>query len=93
MVLLQLRALALARKQYRALKQIEPAIDARGDISPLKLINSMMQKKNRNQALYGAGDQSLMDLARAAKTVLPDSLGNSGTAERLLGPLGRVVRC
>lgn len=84
-------ALAGARQQYRALKQIEPAINpATGDVSPLALMRSMALKSNRNQALYGKGDQSLMTLARAAKQVLPDALGNSGTAERLVYPLGVV---
>lgn len=84
-------ALAKARGQYRALKQIEPAIDAStGDISPNKLMNSLSIKSNRPQALYGSGDQSLMDLARAARQVLPDRLGNSGTAERMVAPLGVI---
>lgn len=83
--------LRMARSQYRALKQIEPAIDpATGNVSPLKLINSMSVSKNRNQALYGRGDQSLMSLARAAKQVLPDRLNNSGTAERMVGPMSAM---
>jgi hypothetical protein len=81
-------ALSTARRQYRALKQIEPAIDpSTGNISPLKLMTSLGNKSNRNQALYGIGDQSLMNLAKAAKQVIPDTLGNSGTAERMIGPL------
>jgi hypothetical protein len=84
-------ALTKARAQYRAMKQIEPAIDpSTGDISPLRLMSSLTVKSNRPQALYGVGDQSLMDLARAAKQVLPDRLGNSGTAERMVGPLGAI---
>lgn len=80
-----------ARRQYRALKQIEPAINgATGDISPLALMRSLSVKSNRNQALYGQGDQSLMDLARAAKKILPDTLGNSGTAERMLPAMGVI---
>ena len=86
-----LAALTTARQQYRALKQIEPAVDpATGNISVGKLMNSLAAKSNRNQALYGQGDQSLMDLARAAKSVLVDPLGNSGTAERMLQPVGAM---
>lgn len=78
-------ALTTARQQYRVLKQIEPAVDpATGNISIPKLMNSLAAKPNRSQALYGNGDQSLMNLARAAKQVIPDTLGNSGTAERAL---------
>lgn len=80
-------ALSQARQQYRALKQIEPAIDQNGDISPKKLMNSLSSIKNRNQTLYGQGDQSLVTLAKAAREVLPDSLGNSGTAERSIPTL------
>ena len=53
-----------------------------------KLINSLSSKANRSQALYGNGDQQLMNLARAAKQVIPDTLGNSGTAERALPAAG-----
>jgi hypothetical protein len=80
-----------ARQQYRVLKQIEPAIDpVTGNISANKLMNSINVKANRNQSLYGRGDQSLVSLARAAKMVLPDQLGNSGTAERLLPAQGAI---
>lgn len=80
-----------ARQQYRVLKQIEPAIDpVTGNISANKLMNSINIKANRNQSLYGRGDQSLVSLARAAKQVLPDQLGNSGTAERLLPAQGAI---
>jgi len=79
--------LGQARVQYRALKQIEPAIDSQGNVSVPKLMNSLMNKSNRNQSLYGQGDQSLVDLAKAARQVIPETLGNSGTAERMIGPL------
>ena len=79
--------LGKARQQYRALKQIEPAIDSTGNISVPKLMNSLMNKSNRNQSLYGHGDQSLVKLAKAARQIIPDTLGNSGTAERMIGPL------
>jgi hypothetical protein len=85
--------LSTVRPQYRALKQIEPAIDpATGNISVLKLMNSLNSKAfgGRNQTLYGKGDQSLIDLAKAAKSVIPDNLGNSGTAERAI-PLATAL--
>ena len=83
------QALQTARQQYRVLKQIEPAIDpTTGNISANKLMNAVNVKANRNQSLYGRGDQSLVNLAKAAKAVLPDSLGNSGTAERMLPAQG-----
>lgn len=79
------QALNLARQQYRKLmSQISPAVDSMGNISPAKLHTAMMQKSNKNQALFGKGDQSLMDIARAGKNLLVDTLGNSGTAERAL---------
>ena len=79
--------LGVARKQYRALKQIEPAVDSTGNISVPKLMTSLMNKSNRNQSLYGQGDQSLVTLAKAARQIIPDTLGNSGTPERMIGPL------
>ena len=85
--------LSAARQQFRALKQIEPAVDpATGNISVPKLMTSLNSKGfgGRNQTLYGKGDQSLIDLAKAAKTVIPDNLGNSGTAERAL-PLATAL--
>jgi len=79
---------AEALRQYRALKQIAPAVDdATGNISVLKLIRELGNKNNENQALYGKGDQSLINVARAAAHILPDRLGNSGTPERMFGPL------
>ena len=80
--------LAAARQQYRALKyQIAPAVDANGNISVPKLMSTLMNKSNRNQSLYGQGDQSLVNLAKAANRIIPDRLGNSGTPERMLAPL------
>jgi hypothetical protein len=82
-----------ARRQFRALKQIEPAVDpTTGNISVPKLMTSLNSKAfgGRNQTLYGKGDQSLIDLAKAAKAVIPDNLGNSGTAERAL-PLATAL--
>lgn len=82
------QALTQARQQYRALKQIEGSVDpATGDISVPNLLRGINTKANRKQALYGQGDQSLVGLAKAAKNVIPDTLGNSGTAERSLPAL------
>lgn len=79
-------AMTTARQQYRAMKQIEGGIvkDSEGDVSPRQLVRSMSKMSNRKQMLYGRGDQSLVDLAKAASRTVPDKLGNSGTAERLL---------
>jgi hypothetical protein len=80
--------LATARKQYRALNyQIKPATDSEGNIGVNKLMSVLMNKSNRNQSFYGTGDQSLVNLAKAARQIIPDTLGNSGTAERMIGPL------
>jgi hypothetical protein len=79
-------ALATARQQYRAMKQIEGAVDpSTGDISPAKLLTQINTKANRNQSLYGKGDQTLVDLAKAGKNVLAPHNPNSGTARRLAG--------
>lgn len=80
--------LAKTRGQYRAFKQIQNSVDnATGNISPSRLMNSIATRNNQAQALRGVGDQSLVRLARAAKAIIPDPLANSGTSERLLGPL------
>lgn len=80
------QALVTARQQYRAMKQIEGAIDpSTGDISPGKLLGQINTKANRNQSLYGRGDQTLVDLAKAGKNVLAPHNPNSGTARRLAG--------
>lgn len=77
---------AAAMRQVRAdvqkTKQIEPAIGPDGIISPAKLYQQLTTKSNRGQRVYGGGDQSLVELAKAAKDVLPERLGNSGTTQR-----------
>jgi hypothetical protein len=84
-------ALQLARQRYRALKQIEPGIDrATGNISLLRVANELATKKNTNLTLYGKGDQSLVNLTRALKTVVPERLGNSGTPERTIPALAAM---
>ena len=74
-------ALAKARTQYRNLKQIEPAIRDE-EIAPSSLVSVQRQAKNRSQSVYGTGDQELPELARAGASVLPQTVGSSGTAER-----------
>lgn len=83
------KTLSTARQQYRAMKQIEGAVDpATGNISPGTLLGKINTKTNRNQSLYGQGDQTLVDLAKAGKNVLAPNNPNSGTARRLAGMAG-----
>lgn len=75
-----------ARQQYRAMKQVEQAIDRQGDglISPNKLANSLPTGgAGKKQVFYGRGDQRLVRLAQAGAKVLPDKTPNSGTTKRL----------
>lgn len=76
-------ALTRARRMYRNLKQIEPAIskDNEGNISPQLVTNQQATKRNRNQSVYGRGDQELVDSARSARLLSAD-LPNSGTPSR-----------
>lgn len=74
-----------AREQYRSLKIIEPSItrDLSGNISPARLTNALYQKTNRAMTVYGqGGDQRLVELAKAGKEILPESLPQSGTIPR-----------
>lgn len=77
-------ALQQARQQWGNMRKIEGAIavDGSGDISPAKLANIVNQKANRASSVYGAGDQTLPDLAKAGRNLLTDRLPNSGTAAR-----------
>lgn len=81
--------------QYRIMKQIENAVagNAEGNISATKLYNGMSQKKfgGREQVVYGQGDQSLVDLARAGKQLLREPVGDSGTASRVGPILGGIA--
>lgn len=71
--------------QYRNLRIIETAI-SKGDeriISPRILSNTVSNMRNRAMSIYGrGGDQWLVDLARAGRDVLPESLPQSGTTPR-----------
>lgn len=80
-------ALSQARRQFRNMKTIEPAIstDGLGNISPARLANQVGAKRNRAASLYGRGSDSFMDLvdlAQSGKQLLPDNLANSGTHAR-----------
>ena len=83
-------ALQQARTQYRNMKLIEGAVapDGSGDISYNKLTSILNQKSNRFQSVYGKGDQDLVQLAQAARQVLPEGVGNSGTAARIFSLAG-----
>lgn len=83
----QKQVLQTAVDQWRNLKIIEPAISKDADryISPKLLANSVSSVRNRAMSIYGqGGDQELVELARAGKSVLPEVLGNSGTTPRAI---------
>jgi hypothetical protein len=75
-----------ARQQYRMLKQIEGATDLVGNINPKRLATVLLSKAYRQQTLYGSGDQSLTDLAKAARGIVPDQ-ASAGGAGRLIPTL------
>lgn len=71
-----------ARSQYQALKTIQKATDpTTGAISPKKLVNEL-GRKNPNGMYFGAGDQTMPDIARVGKQFIADNLPDSGTAQR-----------
>lgn len=76
-----------ARTQWKALKQITPAIDANDHINPTLLYNSLDRQKYTNQMVYGKGDQTLVQLATAGKLLMNKSTPNSGTTQRAMGML------
>jgi len=79
------RQLEAARESYRSIRIIEGAIDKgmEGLISPARLANAWGTNANRSASVYGrSGDQQLINLARAGKDIIPDTLPNSGTAAR-----------
>jgi hypothetical protein len=71
--------------QFRNMRIIETAI-SKGDeriLSPKILSNTVSNMRNRAMSIYGrGGDQWLVDLARAGRDVLPESMGQSGTTPR-----------
>lgn len=81
----QKQVLSDARDQWRTLRIIQSAIGkgADRDISPLKLSNAIATKAQQAMSVYGqGGNQDLVKLAQAARTILPEKLPNSGTVPR-----------
>ena len=73
------QAWGTARKQYANLMRVaESGIDASGNVSPAKLANTSMRKNNRFQT------NDLDELARAGGVALRKSIGDSGSAQRLM---------
>lgn len=72
-----------ARKQYRNLKLLEPAMarNETGNISPAALASSTSTGRQRSAALYGRGDADMARLARSMQT-MAETLPQSGTAPR-----------
>jgi len=81
-------------QQWRNMRTIEGAIDKQGsgDISPARLSTIMSQKANRAVSIYGQGDTSLSDLAKASNELITNHMPNSGTAARIasLGTLPAI---
>lgn len=76
-------AIKQARKQYRNLKLLEPAVaaNATGNISPAALASSTGTARQRGAALYGRGDADMARLARDMRT-MAETMPQSGTAPR-----------
>jgi len=73
------RTWAEARKQYANLMRVsESGIDASGNVSPAKLANTSMRQNNRFQT------NDLDELARAGGVALRKTIGDSGSAQRLM---------
>lgn len=92
----QKQLLSDARDQWRNLRIIQDAIGkgANRDISPLRLSSIIGNRANQNMSVYGiGGDQSLVDLAQAGRSVLPQVLPDSGTIPRGLmqSPLRAIL--
>lgn len=92
----QRQALRDAADQWRNMRIIEQAIGkgAERDISPLRLSNAIGTARNRAMSVYGqGGDQQLVELAQAGRSVLPEVLPDSGTVPRgmMQAPLRSIV--
>lgn len=82
--------------QWRNLRTIETAIGKGTEryISPRILSNAMATQRNRAMSVYGqGGDQGLVQLAQAGRSVLPEVLPNSGTNPRglMTAPLRAIA--
>jgi hypothetical protein len=78
-------ALQAASQQWRSMRIIQAAIGkgAERNVNPIALSNAIANRANQAMSVYGmGGDQHLVALAQAARTVLPEILGNSGTGPR-----------
>lgn len=88
--------LANAVDQWRSLRIIEGAI-GKGldkDISPLRLSNALATKAQRSASIYGmGGDQGLIELAQAGRSLIPEALPQSGTIPRglLQAPIRSIL--
>jgi len=81
----QREALQDAATQWRNMRIIQGAIakGAERDISPLALSNALGTRANQSMSVFGlGGDQGLVELAQAGRTVLPQALPDSGTVPR-----------
>lgn len=76
-------AIKQARKQYRNLKLLEPAVEAKstGNISPAALASSTGTARQRSAALYDRGDADMARLARDMRT-MAETMPQSGTVPR-----------
>ncbi|MGZ5029067.1 MAG: hypothetical protein ACXWAT_00620 [Methylobacter sp.] len=75
-----LAALNKANNDWSVMKSIEKAVDPEtSTIKPNILLNGLKQR-DPNRVIYGAGDQSLNDLAKVGKAFIPDKAPDSGTA-------------
>jgi hypothetical protein len=76
-------AIRQARKQYRNLKLLEPAVaaNATGNISPAALASSTGTARQRSAALYDRGDADMARLARDMRT-MAETMPQSGTVPR-----------
>jgi hypothetical protein len=76
-------AIKQARKQYRNLKLLEPAVaaNATGNISPAALASSTGTARQRGAALYDRGDADMARLARDMRT-MAETMPQSGTVPR-----------
>lgn len=75
-------ALLQARQQWGAMRTIQGTINQQGDISGPKLWQALRTKAGGSQAIYGAGDQDLVDLAKIGSQFVGDKVANSKTAAR-----------
>jgi hypothetical protein len=72
-----------ANTEWGRLSAITKATDARGNVSPGALWNAIKAGNvGAKVAKLGKGDQELPDLARAGRAIIPDTVGDSGTAQR-----------